>query len=441
MNKTNNVNTPIPTEITITGLTHDGRGIAQINGKKIFIENALPGEKVNFTYTKRHGRYDEGKSIDILIPSPDRVEPICKHFTVCGGCALQHMSTAAQLQLKQTMLLEQFKHFGGVQPKEILSPLIANNAGYRRKARLGVKYVIKKERLLVGFREKNGRFLADLSSCEVLHPKVGHLIESLRELIAHLNAYQTIPQIEVAIGDDATALIFRHMEPLSDADINQLINFAKLHQLDIYLQPSNPQSIHLLWPPEKQERLHYQLPAYNIEFSFHPTDFTQVNYAMNQQMVARALELLNPDSNDHILDLFCGLGNFTLPIAQLAAQVVGVEGSVEMANRATENAKKNNITNVQFYAANLTEELSTAIWQQQTYDKILLDPPRTGALEIIKQLPALKAKRIVYISCNPATLARDAGELVAQGYQLIKAGLMDMFPHTHHIEAIALFEK
>ena len=441
MTKHNITKQSITAQTTVTRLSHDGRGIAQINGKKTFIENALPGETVTFTYTKRHGRYDEGKATEIHIASPDRVEPLCQHFTICGGCALQHMSSNAQLELKQQMLLEQLQHFGGVQPKEILPPITANHWGYRRKARLGVKYVNKKETVLVGFREKNGRYLADLTHCEVLHPKVGNLIEPLKQLIKGLKAYQQIPQIEVAIGDDATALIFRHMEPLINEDLQQLINFAQQHQFDLYLQPGKPETIHIIWPPEKVQRLHYQLPAYQIEYSFHPTDFTQVNYEINQQMVARALELLQPHNTDQILDLFCGLGNFTLPIAKQAAAVVGIEGSNEMVERATKNAANNNITNIQFYAANLTESLTSASWMQKSYDKILLDPPRTGALEIIKQLPALNAKRIVYISCNPSTLARDAGELITQGYKLLKAGIMDMFPHTHHVEAIALFEK
>ena len=434
-------NTPVTAEAIITGLSHDGRGITQINGKKVFIENALPGEKVTFNYTKHHSRYAEGKAIDSQIRSLDRVEPLCQHFTICGGCALQHMSNATQLQLKQQMLLEQLQHFGGIQPKEILPPLVANQWGYRRKARLGVKYVAKKEAVLVGFREKNGRYLADLKRCEVLHPKVGTLIEALKSLISSLAAYQTIPQIEIAVGDDATALIFRHMEPLNKEDIDKLINFGKQHQLDIYLQPGKPETTHIIYPVDKPHRLHYRLPAYNIEFSFHPADFTQINYEINQQMVARALDLLQPQATDHILDLFCGLGNFTLPIAKQVAKVIGVEGAAEMVARAKENATQNNIHNVEFYAANLAGDLSSAPWLQQKYDKILLDPPRTGALEIIKQLQSINAKRIVYISCNPATLARDTGELVAQGYKLLKAGIMDMFPHTHHVEAIALFEK
>lgn len=432
---------PENNEVTINSLSHDGRGIAQLAGKKIFIENALPGENVIFNYTKRHGRYDEGKAIHILSPSPDRVEPRCPHFSVCGGCSLQHINSDAQLKFKQQMMLEQLKHFGGVQPQEILPPLTGNPWGYRRKARLGVKYVTKKEALLVGFREKNGRFLADLKQCDVLHPQVGHLIEALKTLISGLDAFQTIPQIEVAVGDDATALIFRHMEPLSETDQQQLIQFGKTHQLIIYLQPGKPESAHVIWPNDKTDRLHYCLPAYSIEFNFHPTDFTQINSDINRQMVERALALLALQKNEQVLDLFCGLGNFTLPMAQHTAHVTGVEGSLEMVARAKENAVKNHIDNVTFYAADLSQDLSTAPWLQKHYDKILLDPPRTGALEIIKQLRPIKANRIVYISCNPATLARDAGELVAQNYTLLKAGILDMFPHTQHVEAIAVFVR
>lgn len=426
---------------TILSLSHDGRGIAEINGKKIFIENALPGEEVTFVYTKRHGRYDEGKAIDILTPSPARVEPLCPHFSICGGCALQHISAPGQLQLKQDMLLEQLRHFGGAQPAEILPPLTANSWGYRHKARLGVKYVHKKAAVLVGFREKNGRFLADLRRCEVLHPKIGHLIENLKILIKDLHAYQSIPQIEVAAGDDAGALIFRHLAPLNNEDINRLIAFGQQHDIDIYLQPNKPENLRLIWPPDKPQRLTYQLPAYALTFAFHPTDFTQINPAINRQMIERALNLLEVNANDIILDLFCGLGNFTLPLAKYAGKVTGVEGSAAMIARAQENAERNNIHNVEFFVANLAESVNHAPWLKQNYNKILLDPPRTGALEIIKQLAELAAEKILYVSCNPATLARDAKELIAQGYKLTQAGIMDMFPHTQHVEAIALFIK
>jgi len=331
-------------------------------------------------------------------------------------------------------------HFGGIQPKEILPPLTVPIWGYRRKARLGVKYVAKKAKVLVGFREKNGRYLADIEQCEVLHPKIGLLLSELQQLIFNLAARQTIPQIEMAMGDEECALVFRHMEILSDADKNQLIHFGQLHQLQIFLQPGGVETIYPLWP-EVPKPLSYALPDFDLELQFKPSDFTQVNVDINRRMVSYALELLAPTSEERVLDLFCGLGNFTLPLARRCKEVVGVEGDEPMVKRGYENAKLNNIDNVAFYAANLAADFSSAPWARQGFDKILLDPPRTGALEVIQHLPAFGASRIVYVSCNPATLARDAGVLASQGYRLIKAGVMDMFPHTRHVESIAVFEK
>ena len=434
-------NNPATLETTITKLSHDGRGIAQIKGKTTFIENALPGETVTFQLTRRHNKYDEGKAVEIIQPSPDRVEPKCRHFMVCGGCALQHMSHERQRQLKQEGLLEQLQHFGGVQPQTVLPPLIGNAWGYRRKARLGVKYVAKKQTVLVGFREKNGRYLAELNRCEVLHPSVGAIIEDLKSLISQLDAYQTLPQIEVAVSDESTALVFRHMEPLSETDQNKLIAFAQQKNIIVYLQPGKPETVHLLWPPQADPLLYYQLPEHTLTLAFHPTDFTQINTDINRQMVTRAVELLALKPTDRVLDLFCGLGNFTLALARHCAAVIGVEGATEMVRRAEKNAEINKLTNVQFYAADLAAETIHAPWMQLAFDKILLDPPRSGALAIIKQFPKLHPRRILYISCNPATLARDTAELVNQGYQLLQAGIMDMFPHTHHVETIAVFAK
>lgn len=450
---------------TISALSHDGRGITHINGKTVFIENALPGETVSFRYQKRRGKFDEGRAETVLEAAPERALPRCQHYLICGGCSMQHINSTTQLQLKQKLLLEQLQHFGKVHAENILPPLTGPLWGYRRKARLGVKYVQKKNAVLVGFREKNQRYLADLERCEVLHPSVGNLIQPLKLLIANLKAYQHIPQIEVAIGDTATALIFRHMLPLEDSDLDKLIAFAQTHTLQLYLQPGGPQSVHLLWPTAEEATLRYRLAVNSsvssvatddnhaaaaqpaaadtcsteLTFHFQPSDFTQVNADINQQMVARALELLAPKASDRILDLFCGLGNFTLPIARLCATAVGVEGSEALIQRASQNATLNNITNAQFYQADLTSDFVQLPWCHD-FDKILLDPPRTGALEIVQKISLLGAKRIVYVSCNPATLARDAGELIRQGYRLSQTGIMDMFPHTHHVEAIALFE-
>lgn len=434
----------LPTELItaqITALSHDGRGIAHIEGKIIFIENALPGETVKFNYTQRHSKYDEGRAIEIQNSSRDRVEPLCQHYSICGGCSMQHISSAAQLQLKQNMLLEQLKHFGGVQPENILAPLTGALWGYRRKARLGVKYVVKKSAVLVGFREKNNRYLADLSRCEVLHPSVGNLITALKELITSLQAYQHIAQIEVAVDDVNTALIFRHMVPLIKEDIEKLIAFAQTHHLWLYLQGGGPQTAQLVWPENQDDHLHYQLPDYNLNLAFHPTGFTQINTDINRQMVKQAMALLALKPDDRVLDLFCGIGNFTLPIARHSAEVVGVEGDGDLVKQATANARANNIANVHFYAADLAGDVSGAAWAKIPFNKIMLDPPRTGALEVVQKIAQFAVQRIVYVSCNPATLARDAGELVRQGYRLSQMGIMDMFPHTQHVEAMALFEK
>ncbi len=432
------MNNPTIHKAVITGMSHDGRGIARINGKTVFVDGALSGEEVEFVYTRKRAKFDEAKVSEIITSSPHRVVPRCAHFGMCGGCSLQHLSSEEQLALKQQTLLEQLQHFGNLQPEQLLPPLTAPVWGYRRKARLGVKFVIKKGRVLVGFREKNGRFLADLASCEILHDSVGKNILALSELIASLQAYQSIPQIEVAVGDSTTALIFRHMEPLSTADLTKLEQFGGQHDMHIYLQPKGPDSVTLLYP-EGPKYLSYNLDA--TELQFYPTDFTQVNADINKQLAARVIELLEPQENDDILDLFCGLGNFTLPLAQHCRQIVGIEGSDEMVQRANHNAQHNNITNTEFYCADLTVDSIAALWAQRKYAKILLDPPRIGAMAIVKDLAKFAAQKVLYISCNPATLARDADIIVQQGYKLKYAGVMDMFPHTSHVEAIALFIK
>ena len=429
-------NNPNTQKTMITGMSHDGRGITRINGKTVFVSGALVGEEVRFEYIKKRGKFDEAKVTEIVTSSPNRVTPKCAHFGMCGGCSLQHLSSEEQIALKQQTMLEQLQHFGNLQPEQLLSPLTGSVWGYRRKARLGVKYVIKKGRVLVGFREKNGRFLADIANCEILHPSVGKNILALSELIASLQAYQSIPQIEVAVGDVKTALVFRHMESLSKTDMAKLSQFGEQHNMHIYLQPKGPDSVTLLYP-DGPKYLSYNLG--NTELQFYPTDFTQVNADINQQLAVRVIELFEPQENDEILDLFCGLGNFTLPLARHCRQIVGVEGSDEMVQRANHNAQHNNITNAEFYCADLTVDSIAASWAQRKYAKILLDPPRTGAMAIVKDLAKFAAQKILYISCNPATLARDADIILQQGYKLKYAGVMDMFPHTSHVEAIALF--
>lgn len=426
----------------IYALSHDGRGIATIQNKTTFLAGALPAETVTYCIHNKKSSYQEGEAKDILQPSPERVTPPCPHFGVCGGCSLQHMSLQMQTDMKQKTMLDQLNHFGKVQPQTILPPLLSVGTGYRRKARLGAKFVNKKDKMLVGFREKSSRYLADLSRCLVLHPNVGEKLNLLAELVRSLSCYQQIPQIEVAMGDTDTALVFRHMQPLTEQDLQQLTAFGEQHQFHIYLQPNPPQPVTKLYPADNIERLTYTLPDFGLEFLFHPLDFTQINLEMNRQMVKQALDLLELTPEDRVLDLFSGIGNFTLPMAKQAKLVTGVEGAVEMTERAAANALHNGIQNTEFYAANLMAPPAGAPWMRQQYDKILLDPPRAGAIEMLPHLANFKAKRIVYVSCNPATLARDAGELCNQyGYKLQSAGIMNMFPHTSHIEAMAVFIK
>ncbi|MEN8107894.1 MAG: 23S rRNA (uracil(1939)-C(5))-methyltransferase RlmD [Pseudomonadota bacterium] len=432
---------PAPCErITIESLAHDGRGVAHRDGKAVFIDGALPGEEVGFDYLKTRRKFDEGRVTEIHVPSPDRVEPPCAHFGICGGCSLQHMAPAAQIRARQSVLLDNLKHIGAVEPQEILPPLTGPVTGYRTRARLGVRHVIKKGRVLVGFREKRSAFLADLSRCEVLHPAVGHCLQDIATLLDGMDARARIPQIEVARSDSVTALVFRHLDPLNEFDLDHLRQFARERDMHIFLQPAGPDSVHLLWPDRSE--LQYRLPEEGIELTFLPTDFTQINPHINRQMIARVIDLLQVTGTDHVLDLFCGLGNFTLPLARRAATVTGVEGGAGLVGRARENAVRNAITNAEFHVANLEEENDMASWARREYDKVLLDPPRSGAAGMMKMLGRMQVGRIVYVSCHPGSLARDAGRLVNEfGYALKAAGVMDMFPHTAHVESIALFER
>ena len=430
-----------PVAVEIESLSHDGRGVAHIDGKTIFVDGALPGEKVEFIYTDKHSRFDEGKIHQVIEASDDRVEPPCEHSAICGGCNLQHMAPAVQIAMKQGVLVEQLTHFGAVAADSYLEPLTGPLLGYRRKARLAVKYVPKKGGAMVGFREKRNSYVADIGECPVLDERVGRKLVDLRGLIEKLSVKDKIPQIEVAMGDNEVALVFRHLEPVTSDDVKFMVEFCQEHDFHLYLQPGGPKTVTKLWPEDSAHRLHYELPNQDLKFTFHPMDFTQVNSEINVKMIDRALELMDLSPTDRVLDLFCGLGNFTLSLARHCQEVVGVEGSEEMVERGQENAKANGLTNVSFYAADLVKDMSQAPWAEKGFDKILIDPPRSGALEIITLLPKFNANTIVYVSCNPATLARDAGELVKLGYRLVKAGVMDMFPHTAHVESIALFVK
>jgi 23S rRNA (uracil1939-C5)-methyltransferase len=430
-----------PFEARIESFAHDGRGVSHVDGKAVFVDGALPGETVRFVYTQIRRDFAEGRAVEILAPAADRVAPRCAYFGICGGCSLQHLAEGAQIQEKQALLLEQFRRLGKVEPEALFEPLIGPHWGYRHKARLGVKWVAKKDRVLVGFREKASAFIAEIEQCQVLHPAVGEHLTDLAAMIAGLSIREKLPQIEVAVGDERCALVFRVLQPPSPEDLERLSAFGARFGFDIYLQPQGPDSVFLLYP-QTPPPLTYGLPAHGVEFRFKPTDFTQVNVQINRQMVDRVLELLDPQGHETLLDLFCGIGNFTLPLARRAAHVVGVEGGAEAVARAQENAEANGLANIQFHVADLTQPQDQTGWATRRYDKVLLDPSRAGALDVLQYAKKWQARRIVYVSCNPSTLARDAGVLVHEhGYRLLRAGVMDMFPHTSHVESIALFEK
>jgi 23S rRNA (uracil1939-C5)-methyltransferase len=426
--------------MTIADLSHDGRGVASHEEKTVFVQDALPGERVMVKITGRRRSYDEGEAIEVLERSPDRVDPRCPHFGQCGGCSLQHLAPQKQIESKHNTLKQNLERIGKVSPGVFWEPLTGPLWSYRRKARLSVRYVHKKERVLVGFRERYGRFVADMQECHVLDERIAARLTDLSNLVYAMEARRTIPQIEVACGDRVCALIFRHLEPLAGQDLDKLRSFARTSGIAVLLQPSGPASIHCLEP--ETVGLDFDLPDQGVTLAFGPSDFIQVNTEMNRKMVARALELLEPDREDHILDLFCGLGNFTLPIAKKAGAVVGVEGDSELVRRAALNAGNNGLDNAVFHTADLNEDPTSAPWLKTGYDKVLVDPPRSGAEFILPHIAASGARRVVYVSCHPASLARDAGTLVRDfGFKLLGAGVMDMFPHTSHVESIALFER
>ncbi|MBK5966674.1 23S rRNA (uracil(1939)-C(5))-methyltransferase [Thiocystis minor] len=429
-----------PVEADIESLTHEGRGLAHIDGKAVFVDGALAGERVRFRYTRLQRRFDEGTVVEVLRAAPERVEPKCPHFGVCGGCSLQHMDATAQIRMKQASLADVFARIGKVDPERWLDPLVAGHWGYRRKARLGVRHVLKKGRTLVGFRERGNAYLADLTRCEVLHPAVGERLRILAETVDGLSIRDQVPQIEVSMGDGPCVLVFRAMAPPSAEDVEALLSLAGREGFHVYLQEGGVETIRPL--PGQGIDLHYRLPRHEIQIEFQPNDFTQVNLELNRLMVDRALALLDVQPDDSVLDLFCGLGNFTLPLARRAASVVGVEGEVGLVARAESNAARNGIGNARFYTANLDGELDLQPWMRERFTRALLDPPRSGALQVLDCLPRLGVERILYVSCNPATLARDADRLVnGLGYKLRAAGVMDMFPHTAHVESMALFER
>lgn len=427
----------------IENLSNEGRGVARIKGKATFIQGALPGEEVRFKYTRVKKDFDEGRMLSVLQASELRIDPKCPHYDHCGGCSLQHLSTEQQIHFKQAQLIDLLQRFGRTEAQEIVEPLMGAHWNYRNKARLSVRYVAKKQATMVGFREKiNPRFITEISQCPILHAKVDADIVALRNLIDSLDDKQSIAQIEVAAGDDEVALIFRNLNTLSVEDQSKIKDFAAQHKYKVFLQPKGPDSVYCIYPSQTENYLSYSLPEYTIRFEFQPTDFTQINASLNQLMVAQALEWMDLQAEDSVLDLFCGLGNFSLPMSKFCANVMGIEGSKEMVARALRNAEKNQLSNLNFYAANLddVEEIKQKL--QGSFSKVLIDPPRSGALEIVKHIELITPQRIVYVSCNPVTLARDTDILVNQkGYVLKKAGVLDMFPHTAHVESMALFEK
>jgi 23S rRNA (uracil1939-C5)-methyltransferase len=435
-------------EAVIESLDQEGRGVAHVEGKTIFIDGALPNEKVTYQAQQIKPSYEVANVVQVLKQSNQRVVPKCPHFGVCGGCKLQHMDFAAQVAAKQRLLENDFKHIGKVKPVNMLPPLYGPTWGYRHKARLSVKYVEKKQRVLVGFNEKATRFVSDMNSCEVLVPEVSALIQPLQDMIVQLTLRDKIPQIELAVGEpEATStqpvivLIFRIMGPLSPQDQTLLKAFADAHQVQVWTQTKGPDTIMPFYPLNGAQ-LQYSLQEFNLTYPFKPNEFTQVNPQINQVMIRRAMQLLLPQAKERIADFFCGIGNFTLPIARSGAQVLGLEGLANLVERANESAQLNGITHVKFGVADLFKMTESSLSKLGHFDKWLVDPPRDGAYELVKAITTTIApKRIVYVSCNPATLARDAGVLVNEkGYVLSAAGVINMFPHTAHVESIALFE-
>ena len=427
----------------IESLDHEARGITRLEGKTIFVEGALPGEKVEYTSFRRKPNYEVAQADRILKASPDRVAPKCPHYGSCGGCSMQHLDSTAQVAAKQRVLESNLWHLGRLRAEQLYAPIHGPAWGYRFRARLAARFVAKKGGMLIGFHERKSSYIADMTTCPNLPPHVSKLLVPLRELVAGLSISAAMPQVELAVGEHITALVLRNLEALTAADEARVKAFADRHDVVFYLQPQGPATAYRFYPLEGP-RLTYALPEYAIEHAFSPTEFTQVNHAVNRVLVRRAMALLDPRPGERIADMFCGLGNFTLPIARLGAQVVGVEGSRELVRRAGENAAANGLAEkVEYGVANLFEATSESLAALGRFDKMLIDPPREGALELVKAIdPEQAPRRIVYVSCNPSTLARDAAILVSQkGYRLLGAGVVNMFPNTSHVESIALFEK
>lgn len=428
--------------VDILSLDHEGHGVARLDGKVTFVDGALAGERAEISVYRKHAKYNSANAVAILKSSAQRAEPRCRYFGRCGGCSMQHLEASAQVAAKQRVLEENLARIGKVSPKIVLRPLHGPSWGYRSRARLSSRLVNKKGGVLVGFHEKRSSFIADMTSCEILTPDVSALIQPLRELIGHLSNADRIPQVEIAVGEHITVLVFRLLEPWTDDDAARVRGFAEQHRVQVWYQKKGPDTVRPFWP-EIAPELSYSLPEFGLVMPFRPTDFTQVNSAINRALVSRAVRLLQPRAGERIADLFCGLGNFTLPIATSGADVIGIEGSKELVTRARENALLNKLPNAHFEVDNLFEMTPEKLAALGHFDKLLIDPPRSGAIEVVKSLPDSGGpQRIVYVSCDPATLARDAEVLCnVKGYLLEAAGVANMFPHTAHVESIALFTR
>lgn len=436
--------------IVIESLDMEGRGVGHLQnedgtpGKVIFVEGALPGERVSYQSFRKKPKWEAAAMTELHRESSLRVKPKCQHFGVCGGCAMQHLEPSAQVAMKQRVFEDNLWHIGKVRAETMMRPIFGPTWGYRYRARLSVRNVQKKGGVLVGFHERKSSYIADMTTCEILPPHVSAMLVPLRRLVESLSIFEQMPQIELAVGEDVTALVLRIMAPLTEEDEGKLKVFADVHRIQWWLQPKGPDTVYPFYPVDVQ--LHYALPEFGVKMPFKPTDFTQVNHHINRVLVARALRLLEARPEERVADLFCGLGNFTLPIATQAREVVGIEGSTALTERALENARANGLdSKTTFYCRNLFEATTDDFIALGKFDRILIDPPREGAIAVCQAIAGLdgaqKPKRIVYVSCNPSTLARDAGYLVHQGgYVLKQGGVVNMFPHTAHVESMAVFD-
>ncbi|MGB5491590.1 MAG: 23S rRNA (uracil(1939)-C(5))-methyltransferase RlmD [Woeseiaceae bacterium] len=431
-----------PETAKIDAVTHDGKGIASVDGKKAFVAGAMAGETVQFIRRKSRRNYDECELLEVIDASPDRIEARCEAFGRCGGCSLQHVTAEQQRAIKDQTLRDNLERIGKVEPGSWLPAMTGPEWNYRRRARLAVKHVPAKGRTLVGFRERHAPYVTDMHRCEVLAKPVDDMIDSLSDLVGRLSIRARLPQIEVAVADNDIALVFRVLDTPTDADTAEFIAFGEAKGVRIYLQPAGLDSVALLYPESQLEPLHYSLAAFDISIAFEPVDFVQVNKDINERMVSFAIEQLQVGPDDRVLDLYCGIGNFSLPLARQAGTVLGVEGEASLVVRAGENAKRNKLANVEFRVADLSKIDGSEPWVRSGWDRVLLDPARSGAADVVSRMHLFGPQRIVYVSCHPGTLARDAGTLVhEQGYRLEAAGIIDMFPHTAHVESVGIFTR